>query len=375
MFVDPAALSEISEVEYDYSDLYDYQEEEQEAAKSRRDTKEAGIDTTTSTTTTSSVKSTSTKTTTSGPTINSYSSTTESIEQNQEMKVLEEKVQIQMKTNLIKQKYGKQEYLKSLNDNADEKATEEEKIHANMIRSAGDDVPSGSSTTSNEQTTFASEKMDEPSALEIEQIVENEEKENETITEEAKRQSSQTKEDRIKREISELQKLFEEKVDAARMEDFAHHPMVAKDPNMHKLAWRLKEHLRLKRSEMATEAMMTTEKPAPDPDACIVKNMTCVKFPSKKHCKGIALGRSVDIIPRPYFNVTTFRCGSRTDLLVGGAHLLTFALVASLSPAEFHLLRLLVLCLPLIAFSSVFGLVASIVVELFSIQPAFNIFS
>merc|ERR1711936_805672 len=31
--------------------------------------------------------------------------------------------------------------------------------------------------------------------------------------------------------------------------------------------------------------------------ACTVKNMTCFKFPSKKHCKGIAVGR----------------CGSRTD--------------------------------------------------------------
>merc|ERR1712045_546023 len=48
VFVDPAALSQISEVEYDYSDLYDYEDDETEkemeveAGKSRRDTKEGG---------------------------------------------------------------------------------------------------------------------------------------------------------------------------------------------------------------------------------------------------------------------------------------------------------------------------------------------
>ena len=45
VFVDPAALSQISEVEYDYSDLYDYEEDEleldvEEGGKSRRETKE-----------------------------------------------------------------------------------------------------------------------------------------------------------------------------------------------------------------------------------------------------------------------------------------------------------------------------------------------
>merc|ERR1712038_1243284 len=45
---------------------------------------------------------------------------------------------------------------------------------------------------------------------------------------------------------------------------------------------------------------MLTNDTQPDKDACVVRNMTCVRFPSRKHCKGIALGR----------------CGSRTDLLV-----------------------------------------------------------
>ena len=52
------------------------------------------------------------------------------------------------------------------------------------------------------------------------------------------------------------------------------------------------------------ETIETTETPEnstmlEDEMFCTVKNMSCIQFPSRRHCKGIAVGR----------------CGSRTDLL------------------------------------------------------------
>ena len=34
-----------------------------------------------------------------------------------------------------------------------------------------------------------------------------------------------------------------------------------------------------------------TKDTQPSKDACVVRNMTCARFPSRKHCKGIAVGR------------------------------------------------------------------------------------
>ena len=69
------------------------------------------------------------------------------------------------------------------------------------------------------------------------------------------------------------------------------------DPSDHKVADKMRHLLRKKRELEKMESSMNVSKP--DERACSVKNMTCIKFPSKNHCKGIAVGR----------------CGSRTDLL------------------------------------------------------------
>ena len=62
----------------------------------------------------------------------------------------------------------------------------------------------------------------------------------------------------------------------------------------HKVTDKMRHLLRNKRELEKIGSSMKEREP------CSVKNMTCIKFPSKNHCKGIAVGR----------------CVSRTDLLV-----------------------------------------------------------
>jgi len=120
-------------------------------------------------------------------------------------------------------------------------------------------------------------------------------KENVTIRSEKRKNGTAVdleRKERIKRELAELESLFEATMAALSREDIS-------DSSLHRVAWRL----RTKRAdtEMETSTSRTNNNGSqPDKDACVVRNMTCVKFPSRKHCKGIALGR----------------CGSRTDLLV-----------------------------------------------------------
>jgi len=75
----------------------------------------------------------------------------------------------------------------------------------------------------------------------------------------------------------------------------------ARSFNNDDLAYRIAEKMRiLMRKKRELETVETADNMTVVPEMpCKVKNMTCIKFPSKHHCKGIAVGR----------------CGSRTDLL------------------------------------------------------------
>ena len=71
---------------------------------------------------------------------------------------------------------------------------------------------------------------------------------------------------------------------------------------------------------------------------------------------------------------TCFRCGSRTELLVGGTQLLILAFLSHLSPLSVNLLRAFLIFLPFITFSSVFAISSFFAYAFFSIKPiVFNI--
>ena len=92
--------------------------------------------------------------------------------------------------------------------------------------------------------------------------------------------------ERIKRELVELQGLFE-----ATMAALSGFKEEMGDPFVHsRVAWRLRTKRADKEMESGT-GMSLANSTQPDANACVVRNMTCVKFPSRKHCKGIALGR------------------------------------------------------------------------------------
>merc|ERR1711953_1205265 len=119
VFVDPAALSQISEIEYDYSDLYDYEDDgEDEVGKSRRDIKEEEE-------LTSSVPNTSTEKST--------------VKTNPMVVVSKVVKTIAKKKKELLMKEDKVEYLQSLNGEEESKMSEEEKISMNVIRSADED--------------------------------------------------------------------------------------------------------------------------------------------------------------------------------------------------------------------------------------------
>lgn len=328
VFVDPAALSQISEVEYDYSDLYDYEDDEMEkemeveAGKSRRDIKEE-VEMTTRMAEKRSTEKPATR---------------------RKPLVLISKV---VETIIKKKKQTKEDkasYLQSLNE-GESKMSEEEKISMNVIRSAGEELvdtkelvdannedqserttkETAASTTAryadeiikitvmnerseDEVTSERSRLTTKPMVTSTGRLTTSQAesvepgepavqlKENLTIANSETRSNGTAvdlaRKERIKRELVELQALFE-----ATMAALSGFEEEVGDPSVHRVAWRLRTKRADKGMESGTSLANNTQ---PDADACVVRNMTCVKFPSRKHCKGIALGR----------------CGSRTDLLV-----------------------------------------------------------
>ena len=177
--------------------------------------------------------------------------------------------------------------------------SEAEKISMNVIRSAGDESTEETTTMSpssitmlyatsmeSEATTESTASTDmntKPSEEEDTGPIVDEQYDNDNGTAgnetEAQENKSTSKEERIKRELSNLRTLFEDTVTALKQS--------SKQALANPVVYRLARAMRTKR-EME-DASMTMS--MPDPDACVVKNMTCVKFPSRKHCTGIALGR------------------------------------------------------------------------------------
>ena len=310
VFVDPAALSQISEVEYDYSDLYDYEEDEleldvEEAGKSRRETKEGEEMTT---------RMAEEKTSTEKPASRRKPLVLIS-------KVVEKIVKKKKQTILKEEKAS---YLQSLNGVEESALSESEKISMNVIRSAGEEedisedqpeeeedisederdatskenvvattarydgermVTTVSDTPTTERSTPAAKSTSragtvEPSETPLKL------KENVTIRSEKRKNGTAVdleRKERIKRELAELEGLFEATMAALSREDIS-------DSSLHRVAWRL----RTKRADSEMESSTSRNNnngSQPDKDACVVRNMTCVKFPSRKHCKGIALGR------------------------------------------------------------------------------------
>jgi len=329
VFVDPAALSQISEVEYDYSDLYDYEDDELEeeldveAGKSRRDIKEGGEMTTRMADQKEKVS-------------------TEKPATKQKPLVLISKVVETIGSIIVNKKKqtkaDKASYLQSLKEGKS-KMSEEEKISMNVIRSAGEeldtnedqsDAPANENAVSttarytderieitvmndrsgNEMTSERSRLTTKAISTSTTRLTTNQAetvkpsettikgKENLTIKSERTKNGTAVdlaRKERIKRELVELQGLFE-----ATMAALSGFKEEMGDPSVHsRVAWRLRTKRADKEMESGT-GMSLANSTQPDANACVVRNMTCVKFPSRKHCKGIALGR----------------CGSRTDLLV-----------------------------------------------------------
>ena len=217
-------------------------------------------------------------------------------------------------------KEDKVEYLQSLNGEEESKMSEEEKISMNVIRSADEDQEiveesseailegvAGSTTAKYSTEGIAITVMsDHPKTTDRRPVStdktakstisptndaipslessdsELQAQENNTVTEERgnRTKSDLSRKERIKRELAELENLFEATMAALSREDIS-------DPTAHRVAWRL----RTKRADKAMEMMNTTTTGKMDSEACVVRNMTCVKFPSRRRCKGIALGR------------------------------------------------------------------------------------
>lgn len=115
--------------------------------------------------------------------------------------------------------------------------------------------------------------------------------------------TTESAKNRVKRDVDDLQELFAKSLAIAKSdtENSIRVKRYTKSFNNDALAYKVAEKMRiLLRKKRELETIETPKNTSmPDEMACSVKNMTCVKFPSKKHCKGIAVGR----------------CGSRTDLL------------------------------------------------------------
>jgi len=140
-----------------------------------------------------------------------------------------------------KLRYEKEKYYKSVNNAKSEdvtkEATEDQKINMNMIRSVDEEM---------EDMEMAGKNTNESADPSV---------------------SSDVSAVRMRREVRALRRLFH-------------------------IQTRTKREVERNKS-LAEEEVEVVENP------CVIRNMTCVKYPSKTHCKGIAVGR----------------CGSRTDLL------------------------------------------------------------
>ena len=103
---------------------------------------------------------------------------------------------------------------------------------------------------------------------------------------------------RVKQDNQEIRKLFKKSLSLANMSSVQTYHIDPSEELDHKVTDKMLHLLRNKREMEKIGSSMNESKP--DERSCSVKNMTCIKFPSKNHCKGIAVGN----------------CESRTDFLV-----------------------------------------------------------
>ena len=103
---------------------------------------------------------------------------------------------------------------------------------------------------------------------------------------------------RVKQDNQEIRKLFKKSLSLANMSSVQTYHIDPSEELDHKVTDKMLHLLRNKREMEKIGSSMNESKP--DERSCSVKNMTCIKFPSKNHCKGIGVGR----------------CVSRIDLLV-----------------------------------------------------------
>jgi len=250
-YVAPGAISNISQIEYDYSEYYD--EVESETTKKRRDVED----------------------------------TKESKEENVLVKKIDQmkkelkledpdtnadKVEKPLKDKTLTM--NKKDYYEKLNglDNDDLKnISEEDKINMNMIRSVDDEL---------EMTNITITVGDNITEVVVEENVT--ESDPEVVEELSKR---------VKREVDEMRNLFYSAVKLVR--DGAEEA----GPGRHDLVYRLAHRMAALRRKREVEVMdKSTETIG---GFCNIKNMTCSEFPTKSKCRGIGIGR----------------CGSNADLL------------------------------------------------------------
>ena len=147
-----------------------------------------------------------------------------------------------------KLRYEKEKYYKSVNNAKSEdvtkEATEDQKINMNMIRSVDEEM---------EDMEMAGKNTNESADPSV---------------------SSDVSAVRMRREVRALRRLFH-------------------------IQTRTKREVERNKS-LAEEEVEVVENP------CVIRNMTCVKYPSKTHCKGIAVGR----------------CGSRKHLETAPKHII-----------------------------------------------------
>ena len=119
---------------------------------------------------------------------------------------------------------------------------------------------------------------------------------------------------RVKQDNQEIRKLFKKSLSLANMSSVQTYHIDPSEELDHKVTDKMLHLLRNKREMEKIGSSMNESKPAQR--SCSVKNMTCIKFPSKNHCKGIAVGN----------------CGSRTDFLVMlfTPHIVTVTIVSVL---------------------------------------------
>ena len=238
-YVAPGAISNISQIEYDYSEYYD--DVESETTKKRRDVED----------------------------------TKESKENNVLVKKIDEmkkkeklddpdrsavKLEIPVPVKDQTLTMNKKDYYEKLNglDNDDLKnISEEDKINMNMIRSVDDEL---------EMTNITITVGDNITEVIVEENVTESDPE---VVEELSR--------RVKREVDEMRDLFYSAVKLVRS------GVEETGPGRHDLVYRLAHRMAALRRKREVEIMdKSTEKVG---DLCRIKNMTCSEFPTKSKCR------------------------------------------------------------------------------------------